>query len=121
MEQIVTATVCFARVFLSGQIIFLNSALRPLNQLVFFTFSVFSDIHSLPFNEITSFLCVMCVIYRIYSIFLFPYVPDEFSYPSLYCSYAVYILYMPMLFLCAQLPPRFVCIFTCYMVVCETT
>lgn len=36
------------------------------------------------------------VICRTYNIFLFPYVPDEFSYPLSYCSYAVYILYIPM-------------------------
>ena len=49
----------------------------------------------------------MCVICRIYSISLFPCVPDETSYPLSCCSYGFCIPYMPMLFLCAQLPPPF--------------
>ena len=49
----------------------------------------------------------MCEFYRICSIFLFPCVQDEFSYPLSCCNYAVYILYILMLLLCAQLPPPF--------------
>ena len=53
-------------------------------------------------------LCAMCVSYRICSTSWFPYVPDEISYPLSCCSYAACILYTPMWFLYAQLPPRFI-------------
>ena len=42
------------------------------------------------------FPCAVCVTYRICSTSLFPCAPDESSYPLSCCSYAAYILYIPM-------------------------
>ena len=54
-ETATTAVVCLASVFLSGQMIFLNSAWSPLNQL-FFWVLVFSLILSTSFRRLLCFL-----------------------------------------------------------------
>lgn len=56
-----TAMVCFVRDFLSGQMIFLYSALRPLNQLFLGAFSAASLIFplSFPASYFVS-LCSVC-------------------------------------------------------------
>ena len=86
----------------------LNSAWSPLNQLFFCVFSDFPLISSTSFQKTTiSSLCAVCGICRTCSTSWSPYVPDEFSYPWSCCNCGSCIPYIPMWFLYAQLPPRF--------------
>ena len=103
-ETLTTAIVCFVSDFWSGQIIFLNSAFMPLNQLVFWVFVV-SPIFSLPFRSlrITSSPYEEYVSCRNDSISWFPFCPGDSSFLWSCCSYAVCTPYMPMWSLRAQL------------------
>ena len=106
-ETLTTAIVCFVSDFWSGQIIFLNSAFMPLNQLVFWAFGAFfvSPILSLPLplGQITSSPYEEYVSCRNDSTSWFPFCPGDSSFLWSCCSYAVCTPYMPMWSLRAQL------------------
>ena len=120
-EMATTATVCLMIDVLSGHEIFLNSAFTPSKNPVLFPFFEESPIfNSFPDKQMsavsslphpvqdaistvvkpgfTSSLCVSYAFCRIYNTSSFPFCPDVFFYPLWYCSYAVYIPYMPVLF-----------------------
>jgi hypothetical protein len=107
-DTAITAVVCLTSDCFSGQIIFLNSAERPVNQLSFGALSNFSvsPIFSLLCHaRLIWFLCVTYGSCRICNTFWFPSCQDELFCLLSCCSYGFCIPYMPMLFLCAQLPP----------------
>ena len=103
IDDTTTATVCRLIDGASGQIILENSDFKPAQRLdtVFFSTSAIT----ISFTPITWFPCVKCVSYRTCSTCSFPFCLDESSCLLSYCNYAADILCMPMLFLCAQLPP----------------
>ena len=101
-----TATVSLVKDFLSGQIIFLNSAFRFLNTLFFFfALSSMFDLTFLPQPPITWSPYAACVSCRTCNTSWFPFSQDVSSYPLSCCNSAACIPYMPMLLLHAQLPP----------------
>ena len=112
-EIATTAMVCLPSVLLSTQMIFLNSAFKPLNQFFLDAFFQFLPLdHLLP--KIIWFLCTLCAFCRICSTSLSPFSQDgSFSLLSC-CNYAVCIQYMPMWFLRARLPPPLcICVIAC--------
>ena len=129
MDMVTTATVCFATVFLSAKTIFLYSFFRPLKKPGFFSFflsafffsglsalaafsvvstvvTVFSYITSRPLlNRITWFPCAWYGACRICSTSWSPYGQDDSSSLLSCCNCVACIPYMPVLSLCARLPP----------------
>ena len=61
MDSVITATVCFPMVFLSGQMIFLNSAFSVFHLLVFFFASSIAITLSDPADYLVS-LCIVCLL-----------------------------------------------------------
>lgn len=104
-ETVTTADIYLTNAFLSCQMTFLNSAWSH-SQLFFCVFSDFLLYHHSS-RTIISSLCAVCEIWRTCSTSWSPCVPDEFSYPWSCCNCGFCIPYIPMWFLCAQLPPRF--------------
>ena len=102
-----TATVSLVKDFLSGQIIFLNSAFRFLNTL-FFCLCCFlpcSISLSCRSHQLLGLLMQRVLSCRTCNTSWFPFSQDVSSYPLSCCNSAACIPYMPMLLLHAQLPP----------------
>ena len=100
-EITTTATDCFIRSSLSGQVIFLNSVFTPFQN--FTSLDAFSDFAESPMlilhshkTQIILFPYAVYVSYRICSTSWFPFCQDESSYPWSCCNYVVYIRYMPV-------------------------